>query len=185
MFGSTLRSLLFAGLCSSVSCNIAEDQIVFEAQGSPVLRRFNVSSHAQLKKTLDKAQVRTPCVGTSDTLMMSPILELRPRCLASYPNPRRYLLPLQFNSSTHQATVRGLPGPRLRAYSDRQFNERESSRLGHVILQFDLPFVLSSAFRDRNFHFGLGQRTPGLGGGRQHRSLWRTTGNDCSENLRR
>lgn len=115
MFGSSLRSLLFAGLCLSDACNIAEDQIVFEAKGSPVLRRFNVSSHAQLKKTLDKAQVRTPCVATSDTLMISFVLEQRPRCVAGYPDSRRYLLPLQLNSSTLQVTVRGLPGPRVRA----------------------------------------------------------------------
>ena len=60
MFGSTFRSLLLAGLCLSDSQNFAEDQVVVEPKGSPVLRRFNFSSPTQLQKTLDKAQVRIP-----------------------------------------------------------------------------------------------------------------------------
>lgn len=61
MFGSTFRSILFAGLCLSDSQNLAEDQVVLGGGGSPVLRRFNLSSPTQLKKTLEKAQVRNPC----------------------------------------------------------------------------------------------------------------------------
>lgn len=56
MFGTTLRSLFFAGLCLSDPNNFSEDQFVLEAKGSPVLRRFNVSSHTELEKTLAKAQ---------------------------------------------------------------------------------------------------------------------------------
>lgn len=145
MFGSAFRSLLFAGLCLSDSHNFAEDQVVFEASGSPVLRRFNLSSPTQLEKTLNKAQVRTLCPDISDMLMISFILAPRPRCMASYPDPRRYLLPLQFNPTTHQVTFRGLPGPRLRAHPDSQFHEQEYNQLGHDILQFYLSLVVSPA----------------------------------------
>ena len=63
MLGSTLRCLLFAGLCLSDPHSFAEDQVIFEAKGSPVLRRFNVASPAQLEKTLVKAQVHVPRSG--------------------------------------------------------------------------------------------------------------------------
>ena len=62
MFGSSLRCLLFAGLCLNDPSGFSQEQVVFENEGSPVLRRFNVTSTTQLEKTLSKAQVRTPCV---------------------------------------------------------------------------------------------------------------------------
>ena len=58
MLGSTLSCLLFAGLCLGDSYNLPEDQAFFEGKGSPVLRRFNISSPIQLEKVLHKAQVR-------------------------------------------------------------------------------------------------------------------------------
>lgn len=60
MFGSSLRCLLFAGLC--LSDKFAQKEFDFEDGGSPVLRRFSVTSPTQLEKTLSKALVRTPCV---------------------------------------------------------------------------------------------------------------------------
>jgi len=55
MFGSFLRCLLFAGLCLSDPPKFSQKQFVFEDEGSAVLRRFNVTSPAQLEKTLNKA----------------------------------------------------------------------------------------------------------------------------------
>lgn len=64
MFGKSLRCLLTPALCLSV----ARDQFVFEEGGSPVLRRFNVTSSSQLDNALSKALVGTPCVmGLSRT----------------------------------------------------------------------------------------------------------------------
>ena len=62
MFGNGLGCLLFAGLCLSNPSSSAKDQTVFDVGGSPVLRRFNITSPTQLEKTLNKAQVRTPHV---------------------------------------------------------------------------------------------------------------------------
>lgn len=61
MLGSSLRCLLFAGLCLSDPSDFVQKQFGFEDEGSPVLRRFNVTSPAQLGKTLSKALVRAPC----------------------------------------------------------------------------------------------------------------------------
>ena len=68
MFGNKLRCLLFSGLCLSDLSSFAGDQFVIEDEGSPVLRRFNITSPAQLEKTLRKAQVRTPRVGFQTSL---------------------------------------------------------------------------------------------------------------------
>ena len=59
MFGNTLRCILFASLCLRDPSSFVGDQVVFEAEGSPVLRRFNITSPTQLEKTLGKALVRT------------------------------------------------------------------------------------------------------------------------------
>jgi extracellular matrix protein 14 len=58
MFGNTLRCLLFASLClSDIShLHLAGNQAVLEPEGSPVLRRFNVTSPAKLEKALSKAR---------------------------------------------------------------------------------------------------------------------------------
>ena len=61
MLGSSLRCLLVAGLCLSDPSDFVQKQFVVEDEGSPVLRRFNVTSPAQLEKTLSKALVRAPC----------------------------------------------------------------------------------------------------------------------------
>ena len=61
MFGKSLRCLLTSGLCFSGSSKVASDQFVFEEEGSPVLRRFNVTSSSQLDNALSKALVGTPC----------------------------------------------------------------------------------------------------------------------------
>ena len=62
MFGSSLRCLLFAGLCLNNPSKFSQEQFDFENEGSPVLRRFNVTSPVQLEKALGKALVRIPCV---------------------------------------------------------------------------------------------------------------------------
>ena len=108
MFGSTLRCLLFAGLCLSDSYNFPEDQVFFEAQGSPVLRRFNLSSPAQLEKTLNKARVRTQCVihlGSSlDKLCLRPTAsisgKLLPPTSISTSLPTRPDRPSSYHSKT-------------------------------------------------------------------------------------
>jgi len=66
MFGNSLRCLLFTSLCLSDPYRFAGDQVAFEDEGTPVLRRFNLTSPAQLEKTLGKAQVRTPRARVSE-----------------------------------------------------------------------------------------------------------------------
>jgi hypothetical protein len=63
MFGNAFGCLLFASLCLNGPFNSAGNQISFQTEGTPVLRRFNVTSPTQLEKTLDKALVRTRMCG--------------------------------------------------------------------------------------------------------------------------
>lgn len=113
MFGKSLRCLLTSGLCFSGSSKVTSDQFVFEEEGSPVLRRFNVTSSSQLDNALSKALVGTPSVTGFGRTQDNSTLELWSRYLASYPGPHRCLLSLQRHPIAYQVTVRGLPGARL------------------------------------------------------------------------
>jgi len=151
MFGNKLRCLLFASLCLKDPYGFGGDQFVIEDEGTPVLRRFNLTSTTELEKALGKAQVRTPRVGVSDILKITLGLESWPRCLARYPRPHRYLLPLQLDSITHQATIRGLPDARFPAPPSGWSNNLE-----YIVLRFGLPFLVPPAFGDPGLHFGPG-----------------------------
>jgi len=151
MFGNKLRCLLFASLCLKDPYGFGGDQFVFEDEGTPVLRRFNFTSPAQLEKTLGKAQVRTPRVGVSDVLKITLGSELWSRCLARYPGPHRYLLPLQLDSIAHHATVRGLPDAQLPTPPSGRSNGLE-----YIVLRFRLPLLVSPAFGDPGLHFRPG-----------------------------
>jgi len=146
MLGSSLRCLLFAGLCLSDPSDFVQKQFVIEDEGSPVLRRFNVTSPAQLGKTLSKALVRASCDRGSQ-LKISLALDPRPRCLACHPGPRRYLLPFQCHPITHQAAIRRLPGARLWVQSHSQYIGLE-----YVVLDLGLPFFVPPASRDPGLH---------------------------------
>lgn len=151
MFGNKLRCLLFAGLCLKDPYGFGGDQFVIEEEGTPVLRRFNLTSPAQLEKTLGKAQVRTPRVGASDILKITLGLESWSRCLARYPRPHRYLLSLQLDWIAHQAAIRGLPDARLPTPPSGRSNDVE-----YIVLGFGLPLLVSPAFGDPGLHFGPG-----------------------------
>jgi len=165
MFGTTLRCILFAGLCLSDPSSFAGDQVALEAEGSPVLRRFNVTSPTQLEKALGKALVRAPCGQVSDMFKINFILESWPRYLASYPDPRRYLLPLQLDSIAYQVAIRRLPDARLSTHPSTQLNDLE-----HVLLNLDLPLFVSHPSGDPGLRFRLGRPTSRLDGGPQYRS---------------
>ncbi|KAF9787846.1 peptidase M14 [Thelephora terrestris] len=126
MFGSTFRSLLLAGLCLSDSQNLAEDQVVVEPKGSPVLRRFNFSSPTQLQKTLDKAQNRGldvwqatpqhidiyfPSNSTAPPFQLPfqdfPVLDFGPAQTANPPNSQSW--DMSFSTSTFHSSYHPLP----------------------------------------------------------------------------
>jgi len=119
--------------------------------------------------------------GISDIHTISFGLGLWSRCLASYPNAHRHLFPFQLDSTTHQVAVRRLSDGRPRVHSTSESNE--SDELEHVFLKFYFSFVIPSASRDREFHFGLGPSTSRRCRAPQHRTLRRTTGNDCIEDI--
>ena len=151
MFGNKLRCLLFASLCLKDPYGFGGDQFIIEDEGTPVLRRFNLTSPAQLEKTLGKAQVRTSRTGVSDILKITLGLGSWSRCMARCPGPHRYLLPLQLDSIAHHVTVRGLSDARLPTSPSGWSNNLE-----YVVLRFGLPLLVPSAFGDPGLHLGPG-----------------------------
>lgn len=136
MFGTTsLRCLLFAGLCLGDPSKLAREQVVFQNEGSPVLRRFNVTSPTQLEKTLSKALVRTPCVEglrcAQDKLCLRPMVSisgklLRTTSISTFP-PMRPDPPSSYHSKTFRYSTLSLPKQSMQRIGIRPSRHRPST----------------------------------------------------------